>query len=337
MSKIDTRFKAIARDETRCYFVYRHLRADTGDLFYIGYGKKRKRYASYKTEFARAFEITKRSGFWDKIFKKHGREVEIVLDNLTYEEAVAKEIELIALYGRYKNGGILCNLTDGGEGSLNFKHSPESLAKMKLKALPLEDKLLYTIDNESGCWNWEGNYHLTTMPVIHVDGCNRFARRFVYCLYKNTSLKKNQHAHNKCNNFRCINPDHTEIHMAAKAIRDKSPFVEADIINIRQLASKGTTHADIARKYNVRRPIITKILNGTNWSWLKAEGVPDTVKSDYHSKHKKPVMCIDTGEIFASAKEASLAKFNTDKYLRPIRTVCNRGYTYYKGFNFKFA
>jgi len=42
-------------------------------------------------------------------------------ENLTEQEALDLEMELIALYGRRSNGtGILCNLTDGGEGPSGF-------------------------------------------------------------------------------------------------------------------------------------------------------------------------------------------------------------------------
>ena len=49
----------------------------------------------------------------------------------TESDALKKEMELIAKFGRVNSGtGTLCNLTDGGEGSSGFKHSEESKKKI---------------------------------------------------------------------------------------------------------------------------------------------------------------------------------------------------------------
>jgi hypothetical protein len=93
-------------------YLYRHIRLDKNQPFYIGIGSDN----SYK----RANEKSRRSIHWKNIVKKSGYEVEILLDNLTWEEVCEKEKEFIALYGRVNlNKGTLCNMTDGGEGLIN--------------------------------------------------------------------------------------------------------------------------------------------------------------------------------------------------------------------------
>ena len=105
--------------------VYRHIRLDNGLPFYIGIGKKEER----------AYSKNGRSQYWHKIVKKCGFEVEILFDDISYEMAKIKEIEFIKLYGRANiNSGILCNLTDGGQGCLGYKHSAESLIKIGEKS-----------------------------------------------------------------------------------------------------------------------------------------------------------------------------------------------------------
>ena len=52
--------------------------------------------------------------------------VEILHDGLTDREALEKEIELIALYGRKVNGGCLTNATDGGDGASGYRHTDEA-------------------------------------------------------------------------------------------------------------------------------------------------------------------------------------------------------------------
>jgi hypothetical protein len=86
--------------------VYRHIRLDKNEPFYIGIGEKE----------SRAYSKHGRNEFWNKIIKKTNYKVDILFDDLTWEEAQEKEKEFISIYGRRDLGtGILVNLTDGGE------------------------------------------------------------------------------------------------------------------------------------------------------------------------------------------------------------------------------
>lgn len=102
-------------NSTSSFYVYLHLRATDGRVFYVGKGSKN-----------RAFSKGGRSIFWKKIVKKHSYTVDIVQNNLQEWYAFELEKELIAYYGREN----LCNLTDGGDGGLaGFKKSQESKQK----------------------------------------------------------------------------------------------------------------------------------------------------------------------------------------------------------------
>jgi len=92
-------------------YVYRHIRLDKNEPFYIGIGSDE----TYK----RANSIKNRNIFWKRVSNKTEYEVEILCDNINWDEACIKEKEFIKLYGRKdKNKGSLCNLTDGGDGSV---------------------------------------------------------------------------------------------------------------------------------------------------------------------------------------------------------------------------
>jgi hypothetical protein len=109
-------------------YVYRHIRLDKNEPFYIGIGSD--------SNYNRAYEIKKnrRNIVWYRIASKCKIEVEIMLDNLTWNEACEKEKEFIKLYGRKDlNTGILCNLTDGGDGSIGFIVNQETKEKMKVR------------------------------------------------------------------------------------------------------------------------------------------------------------------------------------------------------------
>ena len=106
-------------------YVYRHIRLDKNEPFYIGIGCL----SNYK----RAYEKAKRNKFWYNIVAKTNYEVEILFDNLTWEQAEQKEIEFIRLYGKKDdNTGMLVNLTDGGGGITGKRHTEESKLKIGL-------------------------------------------------------------------------------------------------------------------------------------------------------------------------------------------------------------
>lgn len=99
-------------------YVYQHIRNDTNEIFYIGIGSKDK----YRT----AHRTYNRNKYWKNITNKTTYKIEILVDNISWEEAGLKEQELIKHHGRLILGtGFLCNITDGGEGSLGYRHSDE--------------------------------------------------------------------------------------------------------------------------------------------------------------------------------------------------------------------
>ena len=101
------------------HYVYRHIKKSDGIPFYIGIGKKSKDLKSYtkiKTEYSRAFSISRRTEYWHNIVSKHDYEVEILLESDDYDFILKKEIEFVALYGRTCNStGVLCNIGEGGD------------------------------------------------------------------------------------------------------------------------------------------------------------------------------------------------------------------------------
>src|SRR5215831_16976339 len=102
---------------TNNYCVYRHIKPN-GDTFYIG----------ISNNLSRPFNKINRTSFWKKIVSKYNYEVQILKKSLSKEEAMELEKILISWYGRIDNkSGVLCNMTDGGDGVLNI--SPETSLK----------------------------------------------------------------------------------------------------------------------------------------------------------------------------------------------------------------
>jgi hypothetical protein len=106
--------------------VYVHRKADTNEIFYVGKGTILTR-----DRYARAYETRRRSDFWKATVAKHGFTPEIVLEFDDEDLAHRFEIDLIAHYVRRCDGGVLCNLTLGGEGQSG--HAVSEATKEKLR------------------------------------------------------------------------------------------------------------------------------------------------------------------------------------------------------------
>lgn len=101
--------------------VYQHRRKDNNSIFYIGIGKDIKRAYSHRN----------RNKHWINIVSKYGYDVDILFNNIPYDDACNVEFGLVNSYGRIDLGtGNLVNLTDGGRGSINFKHKKETICKI---------------------------------------------------------------------------------------------------------------------------------------------------------------------------------------------------------------
>ena len=105
------------------YFLYRHVRPDKNEPFYIGIGTNRDyTYSnySYSELYHRAYSKQKRNPIWKRIVNKNNGkyQVEIRLESNSYSFIKQKEKEFIKFYGRKDlKTGTLANLTDGGEGT----------------------------------------------------------------------------------------------------------------------------------------------------------------------------------------------------------------------------
>ena len=119
-------------DESRIYYVYKHVRLDNNTCFYIGKGKEGR------------LNVPNRNTIHDNICKKHGYKAVIFKDKLNEEEAFKLEKDLINCYvsklgygiyikGYYvntENNKFLTNMTFGGEGTSGIKLSEQTKRNM---------------------------------------------------------------------------------------------------------------------------------------------------------------------------------------------------------------
>lgn len=114
-------------EDSGSYFLYRHVRMDTGNPFYIGIGTK-KECTTIKNCYYRAFTKSSRNKYWRSITKKVNYRVDIILESNSYDFIKEKEIEFISLH---KQCG-LANFTRGGDG-FSKKHKKSTIIKIKVQ------------------------------------------------------------------------------------------------------------------------------------------------------------------------------------------------------------
>ena len=106
----------------KIFYVYQHIRNDTGVVFYVGKGKER-----------RAYQIDSgRNIHWKNIVSKAGGfSVALIVSEVDEEFAHLIEIEAIDIFRRRRFK--LANITGGGEGTAGLRHSDETKAVIKEK------------------------------------------------------------------------------------------------------------------------------------------------------------------------------------------------------------
>lgn len=110
--------------ETKWY-VYRHRRLDTNDIFYIGLGSTKY--------YSRAVTKHSRNNMWKSVVSKTEYSIEIVADKLIVEDAKELEVFLISIYGRRDlKTGTLVNFTDGGDGISGLSEEGREIKRRKM-------------------------------------------------------------------------------------------------------------------------------------------------------------------------------------------------------------
>ncbi|MED1304580.1 hypothetical protein BK704_35015 [[Bacillus thuringiensis] serovar konkukian] len=91
----------------------------------------------------------------------------------------------------------------------------------------------------------------------------------------------------KCDNKKCINPEHLELGTIADNVKDAAArrlfpsgekhystiLTKRNVIEIKQLINEGETLTSLSRKYGVCVQTIANIKNGVTWKYITEKGV----------------------------------------------------------------
>lgn len=159
------------------YYLYRHIRLDKNEVFYVGIGTKPKKFYP-STEYGRAYNKVTRTTYWKNIVNKTDYLVEIMLESDSYDFILEKEMEFITLYGRINlKLGSLVNLTDGGKGQVNCLYSK----KVREKHSKILSKKVYQYDLEGNfIREWENATIASNNLGIEKTHIGKCCRKIAY-------------------------------------------------------------------------------------------------------------------------------------------------------------
>lgn len=131
---------------------------------------------------------------------------------------------------------------------------------------------------QNKCWEWTGNITKKGYGQFVMKGVTFTAHRASWLLF-NGGREIKLHVLHKCDNRRCINPDHLFLGTNKENVQDrdskgrqargeknhKSKLTETDVKRIRRLVASGTRQSQLAKEYGVNFSTIFHIIQGKTW------------------------------------------------------------------------
>lgn len=136
--------------------------------------------------------------------------------------------------------------------------------------------------NLTECWEWTGSTGSHGYGTIYGDGRYWLTHRLAWFLIYGED--PDVHVLHKCDNRKCVNPDHLFLGTDADNVRDmcaKGRRVQADlrgdqshfakltraeVLGIREAYSGGAAVQQLAAKYSVSRDTVSRIVHRKSWA-----------------------------------------------------------------------
>jgi len=139
------------------------------------------------------------------------------------------------------------------------------------------------LGDASECWPWIRGKNSDGYGIFKHHGKTFSAHRFMWTEMFG-KIPDGMHVLHKCDNPLCVNPNHFFLGTQVDNIKDmmlkgrsrnskgeynnKAKLTTDNVINIRQLLSKGIFQKHIANLYNISRCTISHIESGYTWSHI---------------------------------------------------------------------
>ena len=181
---------------------------------------------------------------------------------------------------------ITCSNSCGGKRGPKPKGDPERFWRFFEK-------------RENGCWEWKNWLNNRGYGVFCVERKNQYAHRYSWELH-NGKIPEGKFVCHKCDNPKCVNPDHLFLGVAKIDVRDciskgrfkyhdlsqykndpgrisrlkrgeensSSKLTEEQVREIKTSPRKGWMRSQLAERFGVRKGTVTNIQLGYGWKHL---------------------------------------------------------------------
>jgi hypothetical protein len=130
----------------------------------------------------------------------------------------------------------------------------------------------YIVDPATGCWNWAQGMRDGRYGVAHYQGRPHRAHRLSFECFSGSKIPSGMEVRHKCDNMRCINPNHLELGTRQDNVNDKmqrgrhkTKLSKDDVEAIRSLL--GTkSQTEIARSFGICQQQVSRIKSRENWA-----------------------------------------------------------------------
>lgn len=153
---------------------------------------------------------------------------------------------------------------------------------------PPAERFWTKVDSQGGdvtpCWEWKGTRHKNGYGLFYMPDLKRkvVAHRIAYALHYGPFDRSLVVMH-MCDNRGCCNPSHLRLGTIADNNRDRSSkgrgrearqwgasnprskLSEEMVLQIRTLAAEGITQIEIAAKFDVKQPQVSRLVRGVSW------------------------------------------------------------------------
>jgi hypothetical protein len=154
--------------------------------------------------------------------------------------------------------------------------------------LTTEQRFLQYVEKTDDCWLWTGAIRNRKIKrggygVFYIDGKNLISSRVAYELWI-APIDEGMKVRHKCDNRKCVNPDHLEIgthqdnmdDMKSRGRQSKQngenhgnhKLTNDDIFEMKILNGFGFTNVEIAKRFSISDGMVCMILKGKRWGHI---------------------------------------------------------------------